>query len=91
MISPHEIMLLSTLLKRDIAQDIQLLTQVRDAVGQALNKEDQVFVSNNLFSGLNFLKTEEGKKALQDFVASWKATVEPKKEPTEKIDSTIIA
>ena len=77
MISPHEITLLSTLLKRDIAQDIQLLTQVRDAVGQALSKEDRAFVIAHLLSGIEFIKTDEGKKALQSFVKDWRTYKEP--------------
>ena len=77
MISPHEITMLSTLLKRDIAQDIQLLTHIRDVVGQALSKEEQAFASTHLLSGLEFLKTDEGKKALQSFVRDWRAYKEP--------------
>ena len=69
--------MLSTLLKRDITQDIQFLTQVRDTVGQALSKEDQEFVITHLLSGLEFIKTDKGKKALQSFVKDWRTYKEP--------------
>lgn len=50
------------------------------AIGKALTKDQQLFVTNNLVGVVEFLYSEEGKKAIQNFVMEWQ-TAPSKKAP----------
>lgn len=80
MLNPNAIALITAVTGRDVGKDLQVLTQVQTAVGQALNKEEQWFVSENLDKVYEFLYTEEGKIAAKTFVLDWFAFVDSKRK-----------
>lgn len=79
MISPHLIPALSAITGRDLGKDFEAIENFKSAIRGALPVEKQQFVSGNLHTLVDFLKTEEGKIALQTFVDDWESS---KKRPT---------
>jgi hypothetical protein len=52
-------------------QTIATLMQIQQAIGETLTKEQQLFVSAEYPNFVAFLRTDGGKKALQDFMMEW--------------------
>ena len=50
---------------------INLLFNLKNAIGEALPLEQQLFVSENYVKLEMYLHTDAGKKALQTFIEDW--------------------
>lgn len=65
-----------------ISQYLPAAISTYNTVGAAITLQQQDFVMANWKGLTDFLKTDEGKIALQTFVGDWEAKVNPK--PIEK-------
>ena len=51
---------------------IAMLFQLQAAIGEALPREDQLFVSENYHKLMGFAHSDTGKLAIQTFVSDWR-------------------
>jgi hypothetical protein len=56
-------------------QDIGRLYESKTAIGDALSGEDQNFVSDHYPDIVKFMRSDDGKKAINSFVNSWKLSI----------------
>lgn len=56
-------------------ETITMLFQLQAAIGEALPKQDQLFVSDNYTRLIAFVHSDVGKLATQTFVSDWRDTV----------------
>lgn len=71
---------------QQLSQYIPAIFAAYQALGAAMTLEQQAFVLANWRGLTDFLKTEEGKVAVQTFVGDWDNCVNPKPEKFEKAD-----
>lgn len=64
--------------------EFEKLIHAKIALGAALSKEQQIFVSNNLNSLIPFMESNKGRELLSGFVDAWQGKEPlPEKEPEE--------
>lgn len=62
---------LSALMGRDVSKEIAALAEARAAIGAALNRDQQIFVSANWPSMSLWLASDSGKESARLVVSEW--------------------
>lgn len=57
--------------------EFEKLLHAKIAIGAALSKEQQIFVSNNLNSLIPFMESSKGRELLSGFVDAWENKDKP--------------
>lgn len=76
MLSPQQIAMANLLLGRDVSPDLQRFFEARHKLGQALNSEQQMFVSEHWQRIDAFLASEKGRTAAALFVDEWMSSMQ---------------
>lgn len=56
-------------------QDIARLYESKKAIADALSDEDQNFVAEHYQDIVKFMRSDDGKMAINNFVSSWKSRI----------------
>ena len=62
-------------------QGIEILLQIRDAIGASLSSEQQLFVSEHYPKIASYMRTAQGRSAIQGFICNWQASIAPPAPP----------
>lgn len=79
---------ISKMIGRDLSKELNLFYRARAAVGASMDHATQVFFINNYPQIVDFMETEEGKKAIAAFIDSWVLSMIPKtvaEDPKEEV------
>jgi len=66
-------------------QGIEILLQIRDAIGASLSSEQQLFVSEHYPKIANYMRTAQGRSAIQGFICNWQASIAPPAPPPKPV------
>ena len=62
---------------------LEALLQIRDAIGASLSSEQQLFVSEHYPKIANYMRTAQGRSAIQAFVCNWQSAMTPAVPPPQ--------